>query len=817
MRRSLSESLRGKLLITFLAAAVLPLGAATAIAVRSAQATIRENVGAAQAELAQQVARWLDRVIYERTLELRAGGSSGELAAATIGMGDSASTVAALTAFKERSPLVRTVRLYGIDGVQLASSGDASSNGTSVSAEPWFKEITATKEASHIGPVTRDGTHLAVRLAAPVQSSRGDVLGALVAELDWSAVGKAALASIEATYQRRGKKSMRAYVVSPDGTIVGSTNGSQVLTQKIDAKEFLAGLASGTDGSIVVPVGGVDALVGHAPLASTTQSTGYRGFMNGKAAIVISESTDEAFASATGLRTTLLLVALVAVVLVGAAAWMMSRRIAQPMVLATAAAERLATGDTTQAIEATTARDETGRLNVALRELHDYMRGLTAAAERVAAGDMSVSISPKGENDQLSRAFITVGRVNAELVEELSSITAAASDGRLGERGDASRFAGGYRAIVEGVNRTIDAVLAPITEASAALDRLAARDLTARVTGDYHGDHARIKNALNAAAENLELALSEVHATSEQLARASSEIGSGSQALSLRANEQASALQQVSASLQELASQTRRNAEGAQQVTSLSDSARDSAERGSRSMGRLSDAINRIKTSSDATAKIVKTIDEIAFQTNLLALNAAVEAARAGDAGRGFAVVAEEVRSLAQRSAEASRNTAALIEQAVQNAEQGVAINGEALAQFAEITTGISQVGTLMQEMAAASEQQHRGVEQISAAMHQMNGVTLEVTRNSQSSASAAEELGGQSESLKDMVQRFTIRQVASPTSHVRPARSAPPVHARSTKPSTSPLNGRGQAPSRAATLEIPLTDDEEERALAEF
>ena len=130
-------------------------------------------------------------------------------------------------------------------------------------------------------------------------------------------------------------------------------------------------------------------------------------------------------------------------------------------------------------------------------------------------------------------------------------------------------------------------------------------------------------------------------------------------------------------------------------------------------MNQLSSAINKIKDSSDRTAKIVKTIDEIAFQTNLLALNAAVEAARAGEAGKGFAVVAEEVRNLAMRSAEAAKETELMINESIKNADEGVEINQQVIKQLEAVTKGIIRVNEVMTEIATASEQQSDGIDQV--------------------------------------------------------------------------------------------------------
>jgi methyl-accepting chemotaxis protein len=390
----------------------------------------------------------------------------------------------------------------------------------------------------------------------------------------------------------------------------------------------------------------------------------------------------------------------------------------------------------------------------------EVLTGDTVA--QLPSGPLSIRYTGAPLKDAAGRIFggleyVTDITRETEITGELERLTQAAADGQLSVRANAAAFEGNYRTIVEGVNRMIDAFLQPVNEAAAILDQLAQRNLTARMSGVYKGDFARIKNALNLALQSLDEALTQVRLGTHQVTSAASQITAGSHSLSEGASNQASSLEETSSSLQQLASMARQNTESAREAKAVAEKANASTTQGTQVMNELNDSIARIKASADATARIVKTIDEIAFQTNLLALNAAVEAARAGDAGKGFAVVAEEVRNLAIRSAEAARNTAGLIDESVKNAELGVTSNQKMLERLGEISNQVKKVAEVMGEIASASEQQNEGITHINQAIEQMNSVTQQVAANAEESASAAEELNHQSLEMQSMVQDFQI------------------------------------------------------------
>ncbi len=281
--------------------------------------------------------------------------------------------------------------------------------------------------------------------------------------------------------------------------------------------------------------------------------------------------------------------------------------------------------------------------------------------------------------------------------------------------------------------------------------------------------------------------------SAEQVASASGQVASSSQQMANGASQQASNLEEVSSSLEEVTSMTRQNADNARKANGTAKEAATASSRGASGMGRMGEAITKIKSSATETAKIVKTIDEIAFQTNLLALNAAVEAARAGEAGKGFAVVAEEVRNLAQRSAEAAKTTASLIEDAQRNAEAGVAVSTEVGSALSDILSKADQVTALVADVASASEQQASGVQQINTAVSQMDRITQSNAANAEESASASEELSAQAVELNQMVDELVTLVNGSGARHAGPAKPRQAQRAKTHRP----------APEAAAAVHV--------------
>lgn len=336
-------------------------------------------------------------------------------------------------------------------------------------------------------------------------------------------------------------------------------------------------------------------------------------------------------------------------------------------------------------------------------------------------------------------------RVNLKALNEDAQLLAdAAREGRVTVRADADRHQGDYRKIVNGMNETLEMIVAPIVI---------------------------------------------VQQSVETINTAAKEIAQGNADLSRRTEDQAASLEKTATSMDELSSTVKQNADNAKQANQLASAASGVAVKGGVAVSAVVNTMAQINESAKKIEDIISVIDGIAFQTNILALNAAVEAARAGEQGRGFAVVAGEVRSLAQRSASAAKEIKELITNSVNKTAEGTKQVETAGETMQEIVSSVKRVSDIIGEISAASQEQSAGIEQVNEAIMKMDDVTQQNTALVEEAAAAAESMMEQADELMKAVSVFQLGTNGGNRASQHKLKVTPSKAAQITRPAVAKLS----------------------------
>ncbi len=386
-------------------------------------------------------------------------------------------------------------------------------------------------------------------------------------------------------------------------------------------------------------------------------------------------------------------------------------------------------------------------VNATLDALTAPMKTAADVVRQISEGDVPEPITAeyRGDFNLLKQNLnVCIGAVK-RLVADAKSLAEAAQRGDLSQRADAEAHQGDFARIIEGVNATLDALVAPVRELGAVIKELASGRLDARMTGDCRGAYQELKNAANALAQQLQAAIGTIGASAERLAASSGGLARTSRGLSEAAQQTSreasiasAAAEQIGTAVGSLVSSTSDMTESISKIARSASEASQVASTAVQAAERTNQTVEELGKRSAEIGAVVKTIRSIAAQTNLLALNATIEAARAGEAGKGFAVVANEVKELAKETARATEEISRRIG-SIQDTSHSAA-------------AAIGEIGEVIQRIHALQDSIAGAVEEQTGATASINGHLSEAAKDSGSIARSIGEVAHAARKTSDAV-----------------------------------------------------------------
>ena len=274
---------------------------------------------------------------------------------------------------------------------------------------------------------------------------------------------------------------------------------------------------------------------------------------------------------------------------------------------------------------------------------------------------------------------------------------------------------------------------------------------------EYPGDYNSLSESVNMIHRIIYQLISAIQEATSEVSTGSKQLSEAADMLSRGTMAQATSIQGVVDDIQDISERINNSSKNGEVINEKLQELNGEIQTSNGQMAELMDAVNQVEIMSEDIAKLVETIDNIAFQTNILSLNASVEAARSGENGMGFAVVAEEVRSLAEKCAEASTKNAELISECIKAIHYAKKCATKTTQSLEEIVGNSAEISRAFNDISQDTVYQAQSSYAIQDKINQISDVVQTNTATAEETAASTEELSEQSMSLQQLVEKFQL------------------------------------------------------------